>query len=245
MSLEILKQQMTQKWNEILKNNKLVKLIEDGNGDRRLYTMYLAETYHYASHNAKNQAIVAQRITTTNSKDINYMKYCLEHALEETGHELMAYHDLKAAGLKVPLNELPSAQSSTEAFIGYLYFVAQTGNPLRRLGYSFWAESSYEYFGHVMMKAAANMKLSKGMMTFFSEHSDIDEKHADDVNRMIVTNCKTTEDFNEVAKVMLQTLQMTGDMLNSIADEYEKVLENKSIWNEVFEKYGSELNASL
>ena len=245
MNLETLKLQMTQKWNEILKSNKLIQLIEEGNSDRRLYVMYLAETYQYASHNAKNQAIVAQRITTTNSKDINYMKYCLEHALEETGHELMAYHDLKAAGLKVPLNELPSAQSSTEAFIGYLYFVAQTGNPLRRLGYSFWAESSYEYFGAVMMKAAQNMKLSKAMMTFFAEHSDIDEKHADDVNRMISANCKTAEDWNEVSKVMLQTLQMTNDMLNAIAEEYAKVLENKSPWNEVFNKYGSELNVSI
>jgi hypothetical protein len=242
MNLEILEQQMKDKWASILKDNALIQLIQAGINDRRLYVMYLAETYHYASHNAKNQAIVAQKLKTSNSKEINYMKYCLEHALEETGHELMAYHDLKVAGCKVPLNEMPAPLPETETFIGYLYYVAQNGNPLRRLGYSYWAEDSYAHFGHVMMTAAQNMKLSKAMMTFFSEHSDIDEKHSDDVNRMIKSMCKTDEDWNEVSKVMLQTLELTGQMLTAIANEYKRVLENKSVWNKIFETYGEELN---
>ncbi len=242
MSIETLSTLMAQKWEEIIKTNPLIKLIQDGVADRRLYVMYLGETYHYASHNAKNQAIVAQSLKPVHSREINYMKYCLEHALEETGHELMAYHDLKMAGLKVPLNELPTALPATETFIAYLYHIAQNGNPVRRLGYSFWAESSYKFFGQTMLLAAQNMKLSKAMMTFFSEHSDIDEKHAEDVERMINLVCKTPEDYEAVAEVMLQTLSLTADMLTAIAGEYQKVLRGESRWNKVFEAHGQELN---
>ncbi len=242
MSIEKLKTQMEKKWAEILKDNQLIKLILDGTKDRRVYALYLAETYHYASHNAKNQALVANKLKTTNSKEINYMKYCLEHALEETGHELMAYHDLKAAGVNVPLSEMPAPLPDTETFVAYLYYISQNGNPARRLGYSFWAESSYAYFGEVMLLAAKNMELSKAMMTFFAEHSDIDVKHAEDVERMVNLMCKTEEDFEDVAEVMNQTLELTARMLDNVAREYQKVLKNESKWNAIFNKYAPSLS---
>lgn len=239
MNLDHLYSLMADKWKMILDENDLVQMINHGCHDRRLYILYLSQTYHYASHNAKNQAIVVQNINQTTSREINYMKFCLQHAHEETGHEMMAFHDLKLAGLQIPIDKIPKAMSSTESFIAYLYYISQNGNPIRRLGYSFWAENSYKYFSECMQKAAIQMNLNKSMMTFFNEHSDIDQQHALDVEKMIISVCKTDQDFSDISEVMLQTLELTHHMLNEIAKEYKNVLENKSVWNNIFNLYGN------
>lgn len=36
-------------WSEILDNSQLVKLVREGNFDRRLYALYMIETFHYTT----------------------------------------------------------------------------------------------------------------------------------------------------------------------------------------------------
>ena len=193
--------------------------------DRRFYGIYLLETYHYVKENPRHQALVACRGAEA---PINYLKFCYEHAEEETGHEMMAYHDLKSLGLEPEEIEISAPLNSTELLISYLYRISAHGNPLRRLGYSFWAEDSYQYIQDLLSSIAEELQLGKESMTFLVSHSTIDEKHSEEIEGMIKRFAESAEDFEEMLKVMNVTLDLQSNMMDEIVDEYQKLVHNES-----------------
>ena len=71
-------------------------------------------------------------------------------------------------------------------FLGSLaYFLVSrsSGDPLQRMGYSFWAESSYKYIMPKLRRLQECLGLSRQQLTFFIAHSDIDAKHAEEIER--------------------------------------------------------------
>ncbi len=48
-------------WDEILSSSRLARAIAEGRITRALYAIYMIETYHYTSHNARNQVLVGVR----------------------------------------------------------------------------------------------------------------------------------------------------------------------------------------
>jgi hypothetical protein len=215
---------IAQKWQYILEQPQAIQFVSSIMGkDRRIYALYLTQVYHYAFHTARNQALVA-----VNRKNINiqYMQFCLEHALEETGHELMALHDLRSMGIPItdPKHEMPPALTPTQLLIAYLYWISQNGNPVQRLGYSFWAERSYAYIKGFMDSMLAGMELNKKQMTFFYSHSTIDDKHAKDVEEILIKVCKTDEDWMAVTQTAVITLDLTHQIIKAVISEYEKLI---------------------
>lgn len=207
-------------------NEKIMEAFAPGKAlDRRLYAIYLIETYHYTRHNARNQAAVAVNHLDL---DIRYMKYCLKHAGDEAGHEMMAFHDLKSLGYLGTPTSLPEPLGFTQALISYLYDVAKSGNPVARLGYSFWAERSYQYIEPMLNAIREEFQIKKGGMTFFEEHSEIDQKHALEVEEILQRTCKTEEDWAAVERCMIMSLKLTGLMLKQVYDEFLLLKENKS-----------------
>jgi len=222
MNLEKLHERLDKEMEELGESPYLIKLLEPGFVDKRLYAIYMCETYHYTKHNAKNQALVATRHENMSPQ---YMKFCLNHAAEEVGHELMALHDLKKMGVQITEEELPEPLNSTQALIGYLYYLSEKLNPLARLGYSFWAERVYEHIQPLLEMMSDGLKIPKSAMTFFNEHSDIDEKHAQDVDKAIMSFVKTQEDLNAVEETMVNSLKMTVRMLDEVFEQFIKVKE--------------------
>lgn len=219
-----LQQLIEEKWTEILQQPQALQFADSMMGrDRRIYALYLTQVYHYACHTARNQALVA---VNPANKDIQYMQFCLEHALEETGHELMAVHDLRHMGIKIddPEKDIPAPLPPTQLLISYLYRVAQHGNPVQRLGYSYWAETSYGYIRSFMDRLSENMQLQKKQLSFFYNHSTIDDKHAQDVERILLHVCRTEEDWQAVTETAIITLDLTHQILKAVIDEYEKLV---------------------
>ena len=218
---------ISQKWEEILTQPQAVNFAGSLMGhDRRVYALYLTQVYHYAFHTARNQALVAVNPANVNTK---YMQFCLEHALEETGHELMALHDLRSIGVPIndPAKDMPPAMVATELLIAYLYWVSTHGSPVQRLGYSYWAERSYDFIGKFVDDLGNNMDLSKRQMTFYHNHATIDDKHAKDVEKILLSVCETEEDWKQVTKVAVTTIDLTHQILISVIDEYEKLVEEQ------------------
>ena len=212
---------MDNTWREIFSQSKWVNAIETGDYDIRLYALYLIETYHYTLHNARNQAMVATNQQTTN---IQYMRFCLKHAYEEVGHEMMAFHDLKTLGLNLSTpSELPDPLMATDIFVAYVYWASQYGNVNKRMGYSYWAESSYGYVEPIVKKMQNKLGLANHQMTFFTAHVEIDVKHAEDVERAIRLQAKTDEDWCEIEKVMTTSLKLTAGILDGIYDCYKNL----------------------
>ena len=215
---------IAEKWRSFLEQPQALQFKTSIMGsDRRVFALYMTQVYHYAFHTARNQALVA---VNSQNKNIHYMQFCLEHALEETGHELMALHDLRSVGLtlKDPEKDMPPAMVPTQLLIAYLYWVSSNGNPLQRLGYSFWAERSYEYIGEFIDQISDNMGLHKNQMTFFYSHSSIDDKHAKDVENILLKACNTDSDWDAVIQTSVITLDLTFQIIKAVVDEYEKLV---------------------
>ena len=222
-----LDQVIASKWREILSHPQAINFASSLMGkDRRIYALYLTQVYYYTFHTAKNQALVAVNPSNTN---IHYMKFCLEHALEETGHELMALSDLRSIGVPIgnPETDMPPILPPTELLVAYLYWISGNGNPVQRLGYSYWAEQSYGYIQNLMELLSGNMGLEKKQMTFYFNHSNIDEKHAKDVQDIIAKVCKTEKDWEEITKVALTTLDLTNQIIFAVIGEYQKLVNNE------------------
>jgi len=187
--------------------------------DPRPYALFLTQVYRYTYHTARNQALVGVNPANTHVK---YMRFCFEHAMEETGHELMAVHDLKAMGVPItdPVTDMPPSLPATELLVAYLYWVSTQGNPYQRLGFSYWAERSYGLFGHVVETMAEQLALDKKQMTFYFNHADIDDKHAQDVENILLLTCKTDEDWEAVQKVAAVTVDVSLDMLTQTMEAF-------------------------
>lgn len=229
-SIEALKLVLDEEMGNLANGAYLEQVLTPGFVDKRIYAIYLIETYHYTYHNARNQALVATR---PERGDVRYMKYCLKHAMEEAGHELMALHDLKKAGYssidyKVMTDEdLPKPLMETEVLISYLYRVSSTGNPLARLGYSFWAERVYEYLAPLMMMFN-HLGVEKSAMTFLTDHSSIDQEHAIEVDRAINMFAKNDQDWADIENCMRTSLRLKARVMDAVFLEFVKLKEGSS-----------------
>jgi len=216
--LKNLKEEVGEIWQKTLSGSTMARMIMTGEVDRKFCAMYLMETFHYTRHNARNQALVG--VTAENIPD-SYRRFCFHHAEEETGHENMALHDLLSSlGVARKDITIPEPLPETEVLISYLYWVSATGNPLRRLGYSFWAEACYEYINPLIEVIRDTLELKETQMTFFRAHSDIDEEHAKEVEDMLISCCRTEKDWQDVARVMRTSLELTANMVEAVTQAY-------------------------
>jgi thiaminase len=211
-------------WASILSSSPLVKAIENGTVTKELYVSYMLETYHYTAHNAKNQALVGTRA----GESPTYMKFCFEHAAEETGHERMALHDICSIGFPKDPNAIPSPLPETEILIAYLYWISLTGNPVQRLGYSYWAENAYHYIMPLVKQTRDILKLQDSQLTFFIGHAEIDKNHLEDVRHFITSTCKSEADWQAVTRVAVTSLELTGRVMNAAFFEYERFVSRQS-----------------
>jgi pyrroloquinoline quinone (PQQ) biosynthesis protein C len=210
-------------WNDILTHSRLAQSIRTGSISHELYMIYMIETFHYTSHNARNQAATG----VMHAHHPVYAKFCFEHAAEETGHERMALHDLGSMGPKGTDLALPPPLPATETLIAYLYWISTQGNPYRRLGYSYWAENSYRYILPLVRGVKEALRLSDSQLTFFIAHSDIDDAHARHVRAMIERTCRNGEDWQMLSEAAETSLRLTGRMLEAVYDQYELLQEGR------------------
>ena len=225
INISEMEQKVAAKWDDILTNSSFIQQIMQGNATKELYAIYMIETYHYTKHNARNQALVGVIGKDLHSK---YQAFCFHHAHEEVGHELMALSDIGSVGFDrdacAALRPLPS----TETLIAYLYWISVTGNPIQRLGYSFWAESVYSHIDPVLKCIQSTLNLDEKNMRFFIAHSAIDAEHAEEVEEMLKLVCEDQKDIDDVTFVMENTLTLTARILDDVWDEYVKFQNGES-----------------
>lgn len=223
-SVPALREELTSEWQRLLAGSPFAELVLGGDYDRRLYGLYLVETFHYTRENPRHQALVGTRPGV----DPHYARFCFTHAAEEVGHEMMALHDLRSLGHDVTVDDLPEQLEETAVLSSYLHRISQTGNPLARVGYSFWAESSYEHIGPLLLAARAQLELEDRHMTFLVAHARIDAHHAKEIDDVLGRFARTDDDWEAVARVMRTSLRLTVAMLDAVAVEFRAVAEGRS-----------------
>lgn len=220
-----LQERLARTWEELLATSRFVQTVQRGEVTKALYAIYMLETYHYTFHNARNQALVGAQGGLQNR---HYQKFCFTHAAEEVGHEQMALHDVLSLGLKGGDFQLPGPLPETETLIAYLYWVSTNGNPVRRLGYSFWAEGCYQYVNPLIQKVRETLRLTPAQLTFFVAHAELDQEHLAEVHELVQKTCVRPEDWAAVGEVMETSLRLTGRMMDAAHDEYLALREQRS-----------------
>lgn len=195
--------------------------------DKRVYALYMTQVYHYASHAARNLGFAGANLA---NKDVRLMHHLFEHAMEETGHELMALHDLKAMGVPVghPEKDIPLL-AATETIVAYVHYLATGNEPYKILGYSYWIEKPYAYILPFMQAMQANMGLTNKQMTFYYQHIEIDKKHGNDIEHVLLKICQSGQQWAAIRQVIQTTLQMTIHMFLEIIREYQKLANGESV----------------
>ena len=201
---------------EKIKVGRFFQMMKRPELQRELYIKSIVQVYHYTKNNAINQAVACWN---QDHKKVGLLRFAMKHALEELGHENMAYNDLIAIGVDPSEFEKPMLPA-TEAFYGYLDFVSVCRGIIPRLGYSFWAEDCYEHLEPLMDVCKNHLKLTDQQLTFFVAHAIIDEKHSEQVNAAIDRWVVTDEEKEAVKQVARTTVYLMGKILESVADEF-------------------------
>ncbi|WP_322752972.1 iron-containing redox enzyme family protein [Frankia sp. Cas3] len=194
--------------------------------DRELYRIIMIQIYHYTRHNSINQAVAALR---AEPEQIGLLRFVYSHAREELGHEKLVLHDLRAVGLigpDEPVDEAPLP--ATDALIQYLYGVVLRESPVSRLGYSYWAETVYDHISPVLVKARESLGLSDRDMAFFVAHSEIDSRHAAEVQHAIRHAVTSREQADAVHRVAVTTLWLTTSLMEQSYAEWTRRRSNAS-----------------
>jgi hypothetical protein len=216
--LKELKEICDQEWAKI-KAGRFFHMVQNSDPElqKDLYVRAMIEVFHYTKNNAINQAAA---VFNEDHKRVGLLRFAMKHAIEELGHENMVVNDLSVIGIDPSVFD-SQPLPATEALNGYLYSLSIRGGLVPRLGYSFWAEDSYEHLAPLLDVCKNRLKLSDQQLTFFIAHSVIDTKHANDVNEAIENWVVSDKDKQAVRQVARTTLYLTGQILDSVADEVD------------------------
>lgn len=213
--LEQLEMRMAEYWQVLLETPLALEIQKVlSSGDKQLYALWLCQVAHLTKHTSAHQGLVGTRYQEISHQ---YMKFCFEHAAEEVGHEMMAVHDLRKIGLSAKtVSDLPAPLPATEKLTAYLYYAAQYSHPATRLGFSYWAEKCYPFIQGLAANTKKSLGLQNSQMTFFVSHSEIDEKHAQDVERIVQIVCQAPADWQAVETGMIDTLNLSVEIFREI-----------------------------
>ena len=188
------------------------RIVSEG-WDRAAYRRTMSQIFHYTRHNSVNQAAAAFR---ADPDDIALLRFVYGHAKDELGHERMALHDLKSAGLvarDAEADDVDPPLPATDALVNYLYGVALRDGPVPRLGYSYWAESVYPHIAPLLGAARSSLGLADRDMTFFVAHAEVDTGHAEQVRAAIRRAATTPARADAIHRVAVTSLWLTIELL--------------------------------
>lgn len=222
--IEKLDQAISDSWNSIFISEISSQFTGTGmSKDPRIYALYLTQVYHYAYHTPRILALAGANAFNT---DTHFMQHLFEHAMEETGHELMALHDLKMLGIEYgaqTMHGLPRMLPATETMIGYVKYLATSETPYRVMGYSYWIERPYRHILSFMEQLEKDMALNKNQLTFYYNHLHIDQKHGQDIEHILIRVCQTPEQWAAVREAALKSMQLMLNMLLEIIAAYKQL----------------------
>ena len=201
-------------WDEA-RNGRFWRHVTEQGCSPELYRLTMQQIFHYTQHNSINQAVCALRAAP---EQLALLRYVYEHAREELGHERLALHDLKSAGLLRDDEPISAPLPATDALINYLYGVALREGPVARLGYSYWAESVYGQIAPLLASLRASLALNDRDLTFFSAHSAIDQRHSQQVRDALHRFVFTSQEADAVLRVAQTSLWLTLQLLEQAFD---------------------------
>lgn len=218
-----LEEELVPLWTQLMNTRICKALVGSEPVDKRLLQIYLIESYHYVKHNAQHQAMA---VWHADLKERVFMRKALQHALEEVDHDQLAINDLIRSGLKREDIENSIPLPETLGFNGFLYNWVTMENPVGRLGYSIWAESTQSIGPMIIEKLKEKFKIQDERdISFFSAHAVLDMRHGQEAKESIDRFAVTPAQKLAVQTVAHTSMKLFIGVLEAMYDHHLRVLE--------------------
>jgi pyrroloquinoline quinone (PQQ) biosynthesis protein C len=157
--------------------------VHDGSLTIAHYARLLVEIYHYVKHSTRLLALAASRL---GSDQPRLFKRFLEHAEEESGHDLWALNDLRALGADQESVIASSPLPSTVALYANQYYVIEHIHPIGLLGYIYALETLGSGSGAAMgTRIKTLLGVGDEAVTFLVGHGESDVVHVQKLRALV------------------------------------------------------------
>jgi pyrroloquinoline quinone (PQQ) biosynthesis protein C len=208
---------------ECIEQHPVFQKIHDGTFTRWHYLVYLKETYHLVQHTPHYLRVAAQRLDGENGW---LRDYYLKLAVDETGHELLCVHDIRALNEEpeTVLHEMPLGGSW--AMVTQNYYLSAFGNPVSLIGDTIATEG----LGAGLATSIADVLEDKyavphAATTFLRVHGEADIEHIDGARMAMERFGSEKSHYNEITHIWRMTLRYYGQL-------FADVMAQGDAWNE-------------
>lgn len=199
------------KW---IEQNPVFQRIQDGSFTRWHYLAYLKETYHLVRHTPGYLKVAAERI---DGEEKWLRDYYLKYADDETGHELLCVHDIRA--LKADPDQVLSSKplGGSWAMITQNYFLSSFGNPVSLIGDTIATEG----LGSSLATTIADVLEEKygfphNATTFLRVHGEEDVAHMEGARKALESFGHEQSHYNDILHTWKMTIRYYGQLFADV-----------------------------
>lgn len=203
-----------------IEHNPVFAQLQSGTFTRGHYLAYLKETYHLVTHTPRYLKAAAERL---DAQDAWLRDYYLKFADDETGHELLCVHDIRALGEKPEelLSEKPLGGSW--AMITQNYYLATLGNPISLIGDTIATEG----LGANLASSVADLleeryEVPHAATTFLRVHGDEDVEHIEGARKAMEQYGENPSHYADIVYTWKMTLRYYGQLFSDVVAQGHK-----------------------
>jgi hypothetical protein len=174
------------------------------------YAHWLGQTYYLVRHTTRFLTLSAGKMTLEQDQ---FHQFFLHHLRDESGHEMLAYHDLESLGWKI--DAVPETIEAQMMLQCQYYWLNQT--PFAHFGF-FWCLEKLSVERGVAAMARIQKVHGPSCMTFLELHSAEDIGHVVSIHER-VKNIDPIH-YDALIRNIEQSGYLYGKMLNEIAHKY-------------------------
>jgi hypothetical protein len=176
--------------------------------DKKAYCALLAQSYYMVRHTTRFASYAASRIGFENEA---LHKSLLRHLKEETGHEMLAFNDIK--NLEMSVKDCPEMMETKLMIQSQYYWISQS--PYTHYGFIWVLEALSVLRGKFMLDKVQSAYKGK-CYSFIDVHSEEDGHHVDGIVDEIQKF--SPEQIKFVIENVRQTSFLYSQMLKNITE---------------------------
>lgn len=200
-----------------IESNPVFEQLRGGKFTRAHYLAYLKETYHLVAHTPLYLKVAAARC----GGDDGWLRdYYLDFANDETGHELLCVHDIRALGEKPEEVLAEKPLGGSWAMITQNHYLAASGNPVSLIGDIIATEG----LGANLATSVADLlekeyDVPHAATTFLRVHGDEDVKHIEGARKAMEQYGPDPAHYADIVHTCRMTLHYYGQLFSDVLEQ--------------------------
>lgn len=203
---------------DVISRSTAFQLLSSGHITCRQYAAVLRQIFHNVRDNPQFMTLATSRFRG-DQRDV--IKPLMRHALAETGHDLLALHDIEMLGEDVSRIPFERPLSATFALRASIFHTIEHHEPVACLGYIFQLEYTATQLGQRYLQALEKSGIPRGAMTFLEEHTGVDVAHCTLMEMYCEKLVRTPDQLDDVLYMQRVTVELYAKMLDQAIETSE------------------------